>query len=170
MIYKRGANLFSFYCCCLSIDNFCYPFACGTFYSVVAIRNAASPKRHLHELQQTTQHSKCRLESEHQFLPAQECDTKSSWNSPVFHSGKLAEELDFIVVDGCHGRSFHLEIHPIQKQGSLSGHGLLRGNSQRGCRDSEAQHGSRPVTGLSKHADVASLHKSQVLYPLWRQY
>jgi hypothetical protein len=85
-------------------------------YSVVAVRNAASTKRQLHEQQQTTEHSKyCRVESEPQFLQAQEYDAKSNRNNPVSHTGELAEGLDFTFVVDCHGRPFHLEIQPIQK-------------------------------------------------------
>lgn len=85
----------------------------------MAIGSTAFTKRRIHKLQQTIEHSECSLESEPEFLQAQESVSENKSFTSMSHTRELAAGLDFVAVDYHNGITLCLEILPIQTQSGI---------------------------------------------------
>ena len=135
------------------------------FESDMAVGNASATKRQLHELQQISQHSKCGLEPELEYIQAQELGVQVKQQAQASGTRELAKGLDLSGLGHDHGWPFYREVQSIHAKGRISSHGLLSDHGERSRRDSKAQHGSYPSTGLPQYADLAPVYKSQAFYP-----
>lgn len=74
----------------------------------------------------------------------------------VLLRGQLAEDMGGRAVARHLRWPVHVEVHPVSEPGSLPHYGVLRLHCERGCRDSQVQHGSHPPPCLSKYHYLAS--------------
>ncbi|GFY98563.1 riboflavin synthase-like superfamily protein [Actinidia rufa] len=123
----------------------------------MAVGNASATKRQLHELQQISQHSKCGLEPELEYIQAKELGVRVKQQAQASGTRELAKGLDHSGLGHGHGWPFYLEVQPIHGKGRISSHGLLSDHGERSRRDSKAQHGSYPSTSLPQYADLAPI-------------
>ena len=76
----------------------------------MAIGNTASTKGRIHELQQASEPSKCRMESEFRQLSAQRCCAEAKMRAEMPLTGELAKGLDLAAVADGHGRTVYVEV------------------------------------------------------------
>lgn len=86
------------------------PFHFLPYGSVMAIGNPATPTRHLHELQQTSESSQCGMESEFGHAKSKERDSSSGWHNQTPIAGELAKGLDISTLGDCHVYTFYMEV------------------------------------------------------------